>query len=276
MRRSLLAFVTAVAVAALAVGLLVFRLYGMPSVPVNLNSLGGLFLLMAVTVVAEAASIRFLIGRASLSISLIPIVATVVLFGPSVTIVATAVSEAVAHFVLLKRPLIKSVFNTAQFTLAIGLASVVYTTLDGPVSTTRFELGPTVVAFFGMVLAYALFNTALVATVVALDMRKRLLRVWKEIAGVALANDLASSSLALLVIFAFVELKITGLLVVLLPMIFVHHSYAIYLRLQKQNKEILELLVKTIEAKDPYTSGHSLRVARLSREIAEALGLNAR
>ncbi len=276
MRRSLLLFVLAVAVAAAAVGVLVFGSYGYPVVPYDLRSWGGLFLLMGVTVGAEVAAIRFLIGRASLSIALIPIVATVPLFGPAVAVAATAISEGVAHFLFVKRERMKSVFNTGQFTLAIAVGSLVYTALNGPVSSTQFQLGPTIVPFVGLVMVYFVTNTGLVATVVALDTQKGIGEVWREVAPVALANDLASSSLALLVVFAFAGLGISGLLVVLLPLIFVHHSYAIYLRLQKQNKEILELLVKTIEAKDPYTSGHSLRVARLSREIAEALGLNAR
>ena len=35
-------------------------------------------------------------------------------------------------------------------------------------------------------------------------------------------------------------------------------------------------MVKAIEARDPYTSGHSLRVRSLSRAIAVELGLSAR
>ncbi len=276
MRRSLLLFVLAVAVAALAVAVLVFGLYGYPVVTDDLRSWGGLFLLMGVTVGAEVAAIRFLIGRASLSIALIPIVATVPLFGPAVAVAATAISEGVAHFLLVKGERVKSVFNTGQFTLAIALGSLVYTALNGPVSSTQFQLGPTIVPFVGLVIVYFVTNTGLVATVVALDTQKRIRDVWREIAPVALANDLASSSLALLVVFAFAGLGISGLLVVLLPLIFVHRSYVLYLKLQKQNKEILELLVKTIEAKDPYTSGHSQRVATLSREIAEVLGLRPR
>ncbi|NIO41954.1 MAG: HD domain-containing protein, partial [Burkholderiales bacterium] len=61
----------------------------------------------------------------------------------------------------------------------------------------------------------------------------------------------------------------------ILPLVFVQHAYGIQIKLLKQNKEILELLVKTIEAKDPYTSGHSLRVAQFSRELAVCLGLSS-
>ena len=47
-------------------------------------------------------------------------------------------------------------------------------------------------------------------------------------------------------------------------------------KLQTFTKEVMEALVQTIDAKDPYTNGHSTRVAKYSRMIAEKLGMPAR
>jgi HD-GYP domain-containing protein (c-di-GMP phosphodiesterase class II) len=44
-------------------------------------------------------------------------------------------------------------------------------------------------------------------------------------------------------------------------------------QLQQTNQELLQLMVAAIEARDPYTSGHSRRVSRNSRLIAQAIGL---
>ena len=49
-----------------------------------------------------------------------------------------------------------------------------------------------------------------------------------------------------------------------------------YRDLQESSRELLEVMVKSIEARDPYTSGHSLRVRMLSRAIALELGLPVR
>ena len=49
-----------------------------------------------------------------------------------------------------------------------------------------------------------------------------------------------------------------------------------YYQLQNSGQELLQLMVKAIEARDPYTSGHSLRVSQLSRTVAIELGLPAR
>jgi len=49
-----------------------------------------------------------------------------------------------------------------------------------------------------------------------------------------------------------------------------------YRDLQESSRELLEVMVKSIEARDPYTSGHSLRVRMLSRAVALELGLSVK
>jgi putative nucleotidyltransferase with HDIG domain len=53
-------------------------------------------------------------------------------------------------------------------------------------------------------------------------------------------------------------------------------SYQSKLQLEEANRDLLKVLVKAIETRDPYTSGHSVRVSTLSRAIAEDLGLPRR
>jgi putative nucleotidyltransferase with HDIG domain len=67
-----------------------------------------------------------------------------------------------------------------------------------------------------------------------------------------------------------------GLFIAVLPTLVVRHVYVMYRDLQESSRELLEVMVKSIEARDPYTSGHSLRVRMLSRAIALELGLPVR
>jgi putative nucleotidyltransferase with HDIG domain len=58
-----------------------------------------------------------------------------------------------------------------------------------------------------------------------------------------------------------------------LPIIAIRHFYGLYRQLQESGQELLAVMVKAIEARDPYTSGHSERVSRISRAVALELGL---
>ena len=69
------------------------------------------------------------------------------------------------------------------------------------------------------------------------------------------------------------SLGIGGVLVVILPLLVLRHSYAGRQKLAHANRDLLAALVKAIETRDPYTSGHSIRVATLAKLIAEDLGL---
>ncbi|HMU61195.1 MAG TPA: HD-GYP domain-containing protein [Gemmatimonadales bacterium] len=72
------------------------------------------------------------------------------------------------------------------------------------------------------------------------------------------------------------ELGSIGLVLVVIPIVAVRHVYGLYHQLQESGQELLQVMVKAIEARDPYTSGHSLRVSQLSRLIALEMGLQIR
>jgi HD-GYP domain-containing protein (c-di-GMP phosphodiesterase class II) len=60
-----------------------------------------------------------------------------------------------------------------------------------------------------------------------------------------------------------------GFVITLAPILVIRHIYGLYRRLQSSGRELLDLMVKAIEARDPYTSGHSIRVATLAKAIAQ-------
>lgn len=61
-----------------------------------------------------------------------------------------------------------------------------------------------------------------------------------------------------------------------LPLFFVRHIYQVNMQLEQVNRDLLELMVKAIEARDQYTSGHSLRVSRIAGQLARERGLAAK
>lgn len=272
MKRALTAYVSAVALTAILLAVLIF-LHN----PIALHGFkpwSGVVALIALTVLGEGLGVRAIAGQATFSVGLIPTVAMVPLFGPSVALASRVISLVLAQGLMLKWPRVKWIFNSAQLSIAIGLASLVYLALGGPVNYDDFEIFKILPALGGLVITYFVTNMLLVGGVLALDSGRSLKDIWRDIAPVTFANEVASSSYSLFAIFAFIQLEAIGLLVVLLPIFTVHHTYGLQQKLIRQHKEILQFTIRTIEAKDPYTSGHSLRVAFLSRELAKTLELS--
>jgi HD-GYP domain-containing protein (c-di-GMP phosphodiesterase class II) len=61
-----------------------------------------------------------------------------------------------------------------------------------------------------------------------------------------------------------------------LPAIGLRQLYKTKLELERSYQDMLELMVKAMEARDPYTSGHSRRVQHYSIIIARMIGLSER
>lgn len=64
-----------------------------------------------------------------------------------------------------------------------------------------------------------------------------------------------------------------GVAVLSVPLIGMRQLFVANWQLKRMNEELLELMSAAIEARDPYTSGHSQRVAHYARIIAEGIKL---
>jgi putative nucleotidyltransferase with HDIG domain len=195
---------------------------------------------------------------------------------------------------LLRRNASKRVvFNVAQFTLAVTTAAAVYRAFGGSVPPIYLAADRAVDAqavqkelllFFVYAASYFLVNSVSVSGVIALSSDRSFREVWNVNARGVLGYDLGASAIALFIAWLYVRFEqwlgvgfgSVGPLVGVLPVIAIRHVYGLYHQLQESGQELLQVMVKAIEARDPYTSGHSLRVSRLSRAIAASLGLPPR
>ncbi len=125
-------------------------------------------------------------------------------------------------------------------------------------------------------LVFLAFNHIAVSLAIALSrslhFRDVLAQMWGN-SGASL-QDVLVSPIAILVAFLYVQWGVSGILVVLLPLLFVRRSYLTADELRAANTALLKALVKAIETRDPYTSGHSVRVSHLAKRIATGMGLS--
>jgi hypothetical protein len=136
--------------------------------------------------------------------------------------------------------------------------------------------------FFVFAAVYFLVNASAVNTVVVLSSGRAFREVWNLNTRGVLVYDLGASVLAVMVAWLYTRFDVwvgfgsLGLIGIIVPIVAVRHVYGLYHQLQDSGQELLQVMVKAIEARDPYTSGHSLRVSEMSRAIAVELGLPAR
>jgi hypothetical protein len=224
------------------------------------------------------------------STSFIMHMSAALLFGGWWGALVAGVSTFLGEF-MLGKPAIKVVFNVSQRTLAVCVASIAYSSLGGHLPPTYLLGSATFAAeqvqrdlgvFFVFALLYFLINTAAVNTAIVLTTGRSFREVWNLNTRGVLAYDIGASAIAVLVAWLYTRFDhwlgfgSLGLIGVIVPIIAVRHVYGLYHQLEDSGQELLQVMVKAIEARDPYTSGHSVRVSELSRAIAVELGLPAK
>lgn len=243
----------------------------------------GLAALTFLGLVSEASA--FSVGSTGGTSSLIflPLVAAAPLFGGAPTVVFVLLTAAFAEVLIRKNPLIKAMFNTAQYVNATAVAAFVFALVGGHAlvltasGEAAFDLQVVPVLAFGFVAL--LLNHLAVAVAIAMDRGERILdfgRFLLHQVGGTILNDAMVMPIALLVAYLYFELGVLGLFVALLPLIFIRYSYLSKFKLEAANRDLLQALVKAIETRDPYTSGHSVRVKDLARDIGLAIGTTMR
>lgn len=217
---------------------------------------------------------RITFAKVSSSVAFIPFLASVALFDPPWPMAISGLTAVIVEAFVRRKPLSRIWFNTAQYMLAAGLASAVYRGLGGQVGIETFSFSVT--PFFAAVIAFFFVNLGSVSLAVAAAGGMSFRESWAKVVGGSLLYDFFSSSLALLLAFLYVKFEFIGLGVLIVALFFVRHVYQMNFRVEQVNRELLELMVKAIEARDPYTSGHSVRVAEYARSMARELGLSTK
>ncbi len=246
------------------------------------DGLAGLVGLVVVAILSESLAIGLIsvesrsVGKAS--ITFLPLLASVQLFGPIGGVVLALATIAFAELVVRRKSLFRASFNVAQTIVATTIAGEAFLLLGGqPLhGTVDPDMAGQLWPFISFGLLFLAINHAAVSFAITLSQGLPFRRVWQQVlanSGASL-NDVLISPIALAVAFLYVQFGLPGILIVLLPMLFIRYSYLTTSKLRESNADLLTALVKAIEIRDPYTSGHSLRVSRLAKKIAEELGLN--
>jgi putative nucleotidyltransferase with HDIG domain len=219
-------------------------------------------------------------GGVTGSISFIPYITAVALAPDIGSLCAIVLTGGIAQL-SRERSAQKLLFNASQLALTYGMAIVAYRLLGGvslldvrdhSVADVTLLVGRALTVAYLIVFA---LNGLLVSYVVALSKRGNAWHVWKENSLSTIGLDILA--LPLVFAFAWIYAKYGPMIasVIWLPILGLRQLNTTNIELQQTNRELLELMIKSIEARDPYTSGHSRRVKEYAIQIARLMGYDA-
>jgi CRISPR-associated endonuclease Cas3-HD len=241
----------------------------------------GILWCVAIGLVAEAMAVDFKIGlpgyQARSSLAFLPFLCALVLFSVPAAVCVIALVLVISQFVFRRISLWKGLFNLSQGIIAGFVAGGIFHAIPTAGATTfgySFYLG-----FIALAICFFLTNMILSSVALALLKKTHLIAVFQQVIGTGGANlwyDLLASPISLVPVVLYRESAVTGMLVIILPLLVIQYSYHSNQTVIQRSKDLLRALVKAIETRDPYTSGHSLRVAALAKAIGEDMGLPPR
>ena len=227
-------------------------------------------LLFVMTVAAERFTIH-LTHKTEFNLATACYLPAVLTFPLGVPGLFAMAASAVGKTLRPQRDPVEIAFNAAQAGLYTTVAAVAV------LGARHLPLGPSLGGIDGVgviVVAIAVLhlgNTMLVAGAVGLQLGTNVLRVWRS----TLRDDgVATGAMAAFGLLASVLLVDQPVLLPLLavPLILIHWAVREAVQVRTNTHAALASLVEVVELRDPYTAGHSNRVADLARALALRLG----
>lgn len=206
------------------------------------------------------------------SVSFVPFLASAAISPDWATAVGVILVNVLVQIVR-RRPWERGAFNICQHTLSIASAILVYRLFGGSSVLTATSLP--YAALVALFVAYSAVNSVSVSGAVSLSEHRPFRDVWVENNLGTLAYDVIALPMIAGLAWVYAKYGAPGAFVVAVSLLGLRELYNVNLQLDKANQELLELMVAAIEARDPYTSGHSRRVSEHARVIAQIVGLRS-
>jgi len=195
----------------------------------------------------------------------------ILVYGPALAMLISAISAIIHEVLEKKNSWYKIVFNASQYALSVGIAGLTYQYIGGVVGFQNFfkYFLPAALCAF----TYCLVNLILVTIVISLSQGGRITTVWRINFKGILPSYIAEAPLGFLMAVIYVQAGVLGILLFFLPLLLARRSFELYTKMRKVYLETIRALAAAIDAKDPYTKGHSERVSETSVALAQELNL---
>ncbi|WMJ75766.1 MULTISPECIES: HD-GYP domain-containing protein [unclassified Sedimentibacter] len=243
-----------------------------------INDYSLLIVFSALSIIAETFFILLpKVGAISVSFALY--YSAIILTNPLLASIISAIGVAfrfpykdgVGRVHILNNPIYKTIFNTSQLMICSGMAGMAYVYLNNIINVGFDFYNP--VAGAAALSVYILLNTLFMSALMSILLNEKFIYIWRNNFFSMMINVLLVGLLGIILAFAYNSYGIGGLLLFFIPLLLARYTFKLYIDMRKNYFETMNVLVRAIEANDPYTSGHSLRVSAYSEAVAKQIGL---
>jgi putative nucleotidyltransferase with HDIG domain len=248
-------------------------IYLFPSLSLISGTWLAIIFFIALSIIAEFMPVDLPVGgRVTIGFPIDFVV--ILVYGPAFAICVTFLGEILGELFNRKSIWYKTLFNAFQYALSAGVAGMVYQGLGGIVGAV--DLSNYIIPAVICAVVYYLINLNLFMIVISLAEEVPILSVWKKRLRGIIATYIALTPIGFVMALVYANIGIWGIILFFFPLFLARRSFELYTKMRKMYLETIRALAAAIDAKDPYTKGHSERVAKIAVVLATELNLSDR
>lgn len=168
---------------------------------------------------------------------------------------------------LFNTPYYVTIFNISQSIIVTSAMGIIYLGTGGKTGGFFF-LQTILIVVFGTIL-----NTIIISGLMSILNKQNFLKTWYSNIKGTFASSLAVGSIGVIIALAYISYGYGAVILFFGPLLLARYSFKLYMETRNLYFSTIEAFNSSMEAKDPYTSGHASRVEKYAVELAEAYGL---
>ena len=207
-----------------------------------------------------------------MSVSFLVTFSALLLFGPAAAAVIEVLSVFNRDDLRLRLPALTMGFNAGQLVISMGLSGLVFVLLGGTFGDPfEFTYPISLIPIFASAAVFFFANTALVSIYAGIAEDVSPFRIWSYEFKWMIPNHFALTVIGVVLAYLYRSVGPLGIALIIVPLLVARQTFQVYMKLKNAYFETVQSLVKALEAKDPYTKGHSERVAEYAVKIARQM-----
>ena len=227
----------------------------------------GFFLFVLLAILAEWLPVKLPHGG-TVSVGFAVWCAALFLFPPFFAALVAMIGDFFADRRGTGKWLLQMGFNSGQLAISVGVSALLFQYLKYTLPEGSLFIGIAAIVSW---LTLLIINTGLVTVAFAFSRGLSPQAVWISNMRWAIPNSMALMPLGYLIAQIHLQIGVWGVILFFVPLMIARYSFQAYIDLRENFLDTIRSLTAALDAKDPYTRGHSDRVAGYAVEIARRL-----